>query len=53
LSAVPAAIPALKAVVRRLSLAGCEALARQALACASAAEVRRLVTTANQERGAA
>ncbi|MDB5691058.1 MAG: ptsP [Alphaproteobacteria bacterium] len=54
LSAAPAAIPALKASVRGLRRETCEALARQALACASAAEVRRLVAAASDEmKGAA
>ena len=42
LSATPAAIPALKAAVRGLDLAGCQALAARALAAADAAEVRAL-----------
>lgn len=43
LSAVPAAIPALKAAVRTLRVDACTALAERALACGSAAEVRRLL----------
>ncbi len=43
LSATPAAIPALKAVVRQLTLADCEALAARALAAATAADVRSLL----------
>jgi phosphocarrier protein FPr/phosphocarrier protein len=43
LSAAPAIIPALKAAVRRLRREDCEALARRALSCASADEVRRLL----------
>jgi phosphoenolpyruvate-protein phosphotransferase len=42
LSATPAAIPALKAAVRKLDLAGCEQLAGRALAASDAAEVRAL-----------
>jgi phosphocarrier protein FPr/phosphocarrier protein len=42
LSAPPGAIPEIKAAVRALTLAACEALARRALGCASAAEVRAL-----------
>lgn len=43
LSASAAAIPALKATVRTLDLVGCSALARQALACGTAQEVRALL----------
>lgn len=43
LSAAPAAIPGLKAAVRRLDLATCQALARRAIAAATAAEVRAIV----------
>lgn len=43
LSAVPAAIPALKARIRDLDAAACRALAASALAAGSAAEVRALV----------
>lgn len=43
LSATPAAIPALKAAVRRLDSAGCETLAARALAAATAREVRALI----------
>jgi phosphoenolpyruvate-protein kinase (PTS system EI component) len=49
LSAAPAAIPALKAIVRELRREHCEALAERALACASAAEVRALVAAAVQQ----
>jgi multiphosphoryl transfer protein len=42
LSAVPAVIPRLKAVIRRLSLADCAAAAREALEQSSAAAVRAL-----------
>jgi len=42
LSAPPAAIPEIKAAVRRLTLAACESLAARALDCASAAEVRAI-----------
>jgi phosphocarrier protein FPr/phosphocarrier protein len=45
LSAPPAAIPELKAEVRALSLASCEAMAARALECASAAEVRALLSS--------
>ena len=43
LSAPPAAIPEIKAAVRKLNLVACEALAARALNCVSAAEVRTLV----------
>ncbi|HEX4739470.1 MAG TPA: phosphoenolpyruvate--protein phosphotransferase [Allosphingosinicella sp.] len=43
LSAAPAAIPALKAAVRTLNADACATLAERALACGSAAEVRRLL----------
>jgi phosphoenolpyruvate-protein kinase (PTS system EI component) len=43
LSATPAAIPALKAAVRQLTLPDCKALAERALAAATAAEVRTLL----------
>lgn len=43
LSATPAAIPALKAAVRRLDRAGCETLAARALAAGTAREVRALL----------
>jgi phosphocarrier protein FPr/phosphocarrier protein len=49
LSAPPAAIPALKAAVRPLRRDSCEALARAALACGSAAEVRALLANARSE----
>ena len=42
LSAVPSVIPRLKALIRKLTLAGCTDLARQALEQSSAAEVRAL-----------
>jgi phosphoenolpyruvate-protein phosphotransferase len=45
LSATPAAIPALKAMVRRLDMPACQALAARARACATAAEVRALLET--------
>ena len=45
LSAPPAAIPELKAVIRRLPLAQCRDLAERALAQASAADVRALALT--------
>ncbi|MEG3089195.1 phosphoenolpyruvate--protein phosphotransferase [Sphingomonas sp. PB4P5] len=45
LSATSAAIPALKAVVRRHDLPACQALAARALACATAADVRALLET--------
>jgi phosphocarrier protein FPr len=43
LSVAAPAIPAVKAHIRRLRLADCQALAQKALACATAAEVRALV----------
>ncbi|MGI4881139.1 MAG: phosphoenolpyruvate--protein phosphotransferase [Janthinobacterium lividum] len=43
LSAVPAMVPEVKALVRTLSLEACKAVARAALACDSAAAVRALV----------
>ena len=43
LSATPAAIPALKAQVRALTLAGCRTLASRALAASTAAEVRAML----------
>lgn len=43
LSAAPAAIPALKAVIRPLTLAGCRDLARAALKAPTAAAVRKLL----------
>jgi phosphoenolpyruvate-protein phosphotransferase len=43
LSAVPSAIPRIKRALRELDPAACEALARRALECADAAEVRALV----------
>jgi len=46
LSVVPALIPRLKALVRGLTLAQCQALAQQALALGHAAEVRELVRRA-------
>ncbi|MEG3164408.1 phosphoenolpyruvate--protein phosphotransferase [Sphingomonas sp. PB2P19] len=46
LSATPAAIPALKAAVRLLTLPECESLATRALACATASDVRALLETA-------
>jgi phosphocarrier protein FPr/phosphocarrier protein len=45
LSAPPAAIPEIKAAVRALSLAPCDALAAMALECASAGEVRALISS--------
>lgn len=44
LSAAPAAIPALKAAIRPLTLERCRALAEAALKAPTAAEVRRLLT---------
>lgn len=46
LSAAPAMVAEVKALVRTQTLAGCRDLARRALACASAAEVRRLAAGA-------
>ncbi|MGY4395627.1 phosphoenolpyruvate-protein phosphotransferase [Sphingomonas sp. UYAg733] len=46
LSATPAAIPALKAVVRKLTLPDCRALADRALAASTAAEVHSLLAGA-------
>jgi len=43
LSVPPTAIPEIKTAARRLTLAACETLGAQALACASAADVRALV----------
>lgn len=43
LSAVPAAVPAVKAAVRRATIASARALAERALAARSAAEVRALI----------
>lgn len=43
LSAAPAAIPALKAIVRTLRVAECRTLAERSLACGDAAEVRALI----------
>ena len=43
LSAPPAAVPEIKAAVRRLTLAACETLAARALDCAGPEEVRALV----------
>ncbi|WP_034160147.1 phosphoenolpyruvate--protein phosphotransferase [Sphingomonas sp. ERG5] len=43
LSATPAAIPALKAVVRHLTMADCRALAERALAASTAADVHALL----------
>ena len=48
LSALPATIPRLKRRVRELDLSACEALARQALECTSAAAVRALVAAADR-----
>jgi phosphocarrier protein FPr/phosphocarrier protein len=48
LSAAPAILPALKAHVRGLRLDACAALAERALACASAAEVRRLLAPSTE-----
>ncbi|HXV00213.1 MAG TPA: phosphoenolpyruvate--protein phosphotransferase [Caulobacteraceae bacterium] len=47
LSAPPAAIPELKAAVRALTFPPCEDLAARALECASAAEVRALMSSAS------
>jgi phosphoenolpyruvate-protein phosphotransferase len=49
LSAVPGAIPAVKAAVRRATLAGCRALAARALAADDAAAVRALLAEAGGE----
>ncbi|WP_380874367.1 phosphoenolpyruvate--protein phosphotransferase [Sphingomonas sp. DBB INV C78] len=49
LSATPAAIPALKAVIRRLDIGECRTLATRALAASSAAEVRALAAQAIRE----
>jgi multiphosphoryl transfer protein len=43
LSAPPGAVPELKASLRTLTLAACQALAGRALACEGPAEVRALV----------
>jgi phosphocarrier protein FPr/phosphocarrier protein len=43
LSAPPAILPEIKAAVRELTMAACQALAARALDCASAAEVRALL----------
>lgn len=53
LSATPAAIPALKAAVRRLTMADCRTLAAQALAAESAEAVRALAIQATQHEGEA
>jgi phosphocarrier protein FPr/phosphocarrier protein len=44
LSAPPAILPEIKAAVRELTMAPCQALAARALDCASAAEVRALLS---------
>ncbi|OHT20666.1 Phosphoenolpyruvate-protein phosphotransferase [Sphingomonas haloaromaticamans] len=49
LSATPAAIPALKAAIRRIDMNEARRLAEAALACATAAEVRSLATRAIRE----
>ena len=49
LSATPAAIPALKAAIRRLDIDHCRALAAQALDLGTAAEVRALAAQAIRE----
>jgi phosphoenolpyruvate-protein phosphotransferase len=51
LSAPPAMLPEIKAAVRSLTMAPCEALAARALDCVSAAEVRALLATQNVEGG--
>ncbi len=53
LSAPPAILPEIKAAVRFLRMAPCEALAARALDCVSAAEVRALLANQNLEGGSA
>jgi phosphocarrier protein FPr/phosphocarrier protein len=53
LSAVPSAIPRLKAVIRQLTLAGCTELARQALEQSSAEAVRALAVPADAQQSEA
>jgi multiphosphoryl transfer protein len=53
LSAPPAILPEIKAAVRSLTMAPCEALAARAVDCVSAAEVRALLATQNVEGGSA
>jgi phosphoenolpyruvate-protein phosphotransferase len=48
LSVVPAAIPTIKAAVRRLGMADCQALAERACAASSAQEVRAIAAEAFQ-----
>jgi phosphocarrier protein FPr len=50
LSVSPAAVPAVKAAVRELDLRSCAELAERCLSAADAAEVRRLVGTAQLSR---
>ena len=53
LSAPPGILPEIKAAVRPLTMASCEALAARALDCGSAAEVRALLAAGNVEGGSA
>jgi phosphoenolpyruvate-protein kinase (PTS system EI component) len=50
LSVVPAQIPRLKGLVRTLEIAACADLARRALACVNASEVRTLVREWSEQR---
>jgi phosphoenolpyruvate-protein kinase (PTS system EI component) len=51
LSCVPAMIPRLKALVRGVTLADCESLARAALTLEGAAQVRALARDWQSQRG--
>ncbi|MGC6399464.1 phosphoenolpyruvate--protein phosphotransferase [Sphingomonas sp. FW199] len=51
LSCSPRLVPEVKALIRRLSVAGCRTLADAALAAASPAEVRALATAFHKELG--
>lgn len=51
LSAPPAVVPEIKAAVRALTMASCEALAARALSCAAPGEVRALLAAANAGHG--
>lgn len=53
LSAPPPILPEIKAAVRSLTMAPCEALAARAVNCVSAAEVRALLAAQNVEGGSA
>jgi phosphoenolpyruvate-protein kinase (PTS system EI component) len=52
LSAAPAMVPELKALVAAVTLAECRTLAERAIACAGAAEVRAIARTFLQEHHA-